>query len=147
MNRKILLILVALIIGTFCQAQTATKQLQEFALDLTSANIKLRGELKLFGQYQGDLSSLKYNNYLELLKKNESSSGKGVVELIQGAEKHIFATKKNSFLIAIYSKRLNAVLYDDSSTAFTDSVKVLKYNEKVPDLAEFIRKSGFLIVN
>ena len=112
-------------------------------MDLPSANIKLRGELMMFGQYKGDLSSLKYNSYLELLKKNERRSGKGVVELIRGAENYVFVAKKNSFLIAIYSKRLNVVLYDASNTAFTDSVKVLKYNEIVPDLAEFISKSGF----
>ncbi len=64
---------------------------------------------------------------------------------IRKAEKHIFATKKNTFLIAIYSKQLNVVLYDDANTAMVDSVKVLLKNEKIPDLVDFISKTGFEI--
>ena len=127
------------------QSQLKNKKLQEFSTALSSANIKLRGKLLLIGEYKGDLSKLTYDNYLKLLKENENTSNKGVVELIQGSEKHVFAAKNNSFLIAIYSKRLNAVLYDDSNTSFTDSIHVLSANEKVPDLSEFIHRTGFAI--
>lgn len=147
MNKKILVILGVLFIGSFCQGQTASKSLQEFVQDLPSVNIKLRGELMLFGEYKNDLSSLTYNNYIILLMKNERKSAKGVAEIIQSADKHLFATKKNSFLIAIYSKKLNVVLYDDANTAFTDSIKILKANEIIPDLKNFIIKSGFKLVN
>jgi hypothetical protein len=134
MKKKLLIILFALLFGLYCQAQTASKQLEEFAMDLPFANSKLRGELMLFGDYKGDLTSLTYKNYLILLKRNEASSERGVAEIIKAAENHIFATKRNSFLIAIYSKKLNAVMYDDANTAFTDSIKVLQYNEKIPDV-------------
>ena len=129
------------------QSQPKNKELNEFVTDLSSVNIKLRGKLMLIGEFKGDLSKLTYTRYLELLKENETTSSKGVVEIIQSAEKHAFAVKPNSFIIAIYSKRLNAVLFDDANTAFTDSVKVLTKDEKVPDLIELIRKKGFKVKN
>lgn len=145
---------VLLIIGMclFCsdsysQPQIKNKKLEEFVIDLSSANVKLRGKLSLFGQYKDDLSSLTYNRYLELLKENEKTSNKGVVELIQKADQHIFATKRNSFLIAIYSKELKAVLYDDASSSFTDSIKTIELNDRIPNLNEFISKTGFKVVN
>ena len=132
---------------SYSQHHEKNKKLEEFVIDLSSANVKLRGKLSLFGQYKDDLSSLTYDRYLELLKENEKTSNKGVVELIQKADQHIFATKRNSFLIAIYSKELKAVLYDDASSSFTDSIKTLAPNEKIPNLYEFISKTGFKVVN
>ena len=143
----ILLTICIWFISPCVQSQTKNKELQEFVNDLSSANVKLRGKLMLFGEYKGDLSKLTYNSYLKLIKDNQNSSNKGIVAIIQGADKHLFGVKNNSFLIAIYSKHLNAVLYDDANTAFTDSVLILPKNEKVPDLKEFIRKTGFRIVN
>jgi len=132
-------------LSLYVYSQSKNKELQEFVVDLSSANVSLRGKLLLVGEYKDDLSNMTYNNYLEQLKKNETRSNKGVAEYIRKAVKHIFATKKNSFLIAIYSKQLNAVLYDDANTALVDSVKVLLKNEKVPDLIDFISKTGFEI--
>lgn len=129
----------------YVYSQSINKELNEFVADLSSANVNLRGKLLYKGEYKDDLSKLTYNHYLELLKKNESYSNKGVTEYIRKADKHIFATKKNTFLIAIYSKQLNVVLYDDANTAIVDSVKVLLKNEKVPDLVDFISKTGFEI--
>ena len=145
----ILLVISVLLFGScgYTQPETKNKKLEEFVIDLSSANVKLRGKLLLFGQYKDDLSSLTYIQYLVLLKGNENSSNKGVVELIQKADKHIFATKKNSFLIAIYSKELKAVLYDDANSSFLDSIKTIAPNEKIPNLDEFISKTGFKVVN
>lgn len=148
MKQRFILLLVSALFFSLCvQSQSKNKELQEFVSDLSSANIKLRGKLLLFGEYKGDLSKLTYDRYLELLKKNENKSNNGVAEFIQKADKHIFATKKNSFLIAIYSKHLNVVLYDDANTAFTDSIDTLSINEKIPDLNEFISKTGFRVVH
>ncbi|MFA9370987.1 MAG: hypothetical protein ACERIH_04700 [Labilibaculum antarcticum] len=143
--RKVFIILICsvLLIGSGCQAQTKNKELEEFVMDLSSANNKLRGKLRLFGEYKGDLSTMTYNRYLELLKKNESKSNEGTTAIIENADKHIFVAKKNSFLIAIYSKELNAVLYDDANTTMTDSIVILQKNQKVPDLTEFISKTEF----
>lgn len=132
---------------SYSQSHEKNKKLEEFVIDLSSANVNLRGKLSLFGQYKDDLSSLTYDRYLELLKENEKTSNKGVIELIQKADQHVFATKKNSFLIAIYSKDLQVVLYDDASSSFTDSIKTLAPNEKIPNLKEFISKTGFKVVN
>jgi hypothetical protein len=143
----ILLAINILFISSCVQSQPKNKELQEFVLDLSSANVKLRGTLMLFGEFKDDLSKLTYNRYIELLKENKTKSNEGVVELIQSADKHLFAVKKNSFLIAIYSKHLNAVLFDDASTAFTDSIIVLNQTKKVPELNELILKSGFKVIN
>lgn len=143
----ILLIVSVFFIGSLSQAQPKNKKLQEFVVDLSSVNIKLRGQLNLFGEYKGDLSNLGYERYLQLVKVSENTSSKGVYEIIQKSDKHLFVTNKSSFLIAIYSKELNAVLYDDANTAFTDSVKILNENEKIPDLHEFISKTGYKPIN
>jgi len=145
----ILLVISILLFGScgFTQPETKNKKLEEFVIDLSSANVKLRGKLLLFGKFKDDLSTLTYSQYLELLKENETSSNKGVAELIKKADEHIFATKKNSFLIAIYSKELKAVLYDDANSSFVDSIKTLLPNEIIPNLHEFISKSGFKVVN
>ena len=90
----------------FTQSQTKNKELQEFVIDLSSANTKLKGKLLLFGPYKNDLSSLTYDKYLQLLKENESVSDKGIAEAIRRADQHLFAASKNSFLIAIYSKEI-----------------------------------------
>lgn len=131
----------------FAQSQTKNKELQEFVIDLSSANTKLKGKLLLFGPFKNDLSSLTYDKYLQLLKENESVSDKGIVEAIRKADQHLFAANKNSFLIAIYSKELKAVLYDDANSAFIDSVKPIESDGKIPNLNEFVSKSGFIITN
>jgi len=146
MKKGFILLVISVLFFSLCvQSQPKNKELNEFVTDLSSVNIKLRGKLMLIGEFKGDLSRLTYTRYIELLKENETTSGKGVAELIQGAEKHVFAVKPNSFIIAIYSKRLNAVLYDDANTAFIDSLRVLTKNEKVPDLIELIRNKGFKV--
>lgn len=147
----IVLLVSVLYISSCAQSQSKNKQLQEkrlqeFCTAFSSANIKLRGKLLLFGEYKGDLSKLTYNHYIELLKENENTLNKGIVELIQQSEKHIFAVKSNSFLIAIYSKRLNAVLYDDANTAFIDNVQQLNPNQQIPDLTEIVINKGFQII-
>jgi len=131
----------------FTQSQTKNKELQEFVIDLSSSNTKLKGKLLLFGPYKNDLSSLTYDKYLQLLKENESVSDKGIAEAIRRADQHLFAASKNSFLIAIYSKELKAVLYDDANSAFVDSVKSIENGEKFPNLNEFVSKSRFTITN
>lgn len=149
MKKGFIILITSILFLTACvqsqpkNKQLQEKQLQEFSTALSSANIKLRGKLLLFGEYKGDLSKLTYDRYLELLKENESTSNKGIVDIIKGSEKHCFGVKNNSFLIAIYSERLNAVLYDDANTSFTDYIHTLSANEKVPDLNEFARKTGF----
>jgi hypothetical protein len=136
---------VLLFAGHYSQAQTYNKKLTEFVFDLSSSNIKLRGQLLQIGEFKGDLSNLTYEKYLTLLKASEKSSNHGITEIIRNADKHFFTTKKGSFLIAIYSKELGVVLFDDANTSKTDSVKTLLNDEKIPELKEFVRKSGFAI--
>lgn len=148
MKRHYILLVIGLfLMGSHCQDHAINKKLQEFVIDLSSVNVKLRGKLNLFGEYKGELSKLSYDSYLLLLKESENTSGKGVAEILQKADKHLFVANQGSFLIAIYSKQLNIVLYDDANTAFTDSIKVLNEHEEIPDLGEFISKTTYRLNN
>lgn len=139
-NLALLSIAVVLILSS-CTAQKINKQLQGFSENFSTANSHLLGHLMLFGDYKGDLSNLTYDKYLSSLKQNEEFSTKNVTETVQQSDQHYFKAKKNTFLIVIYSKKLNAVIFDNAGTAFCDSIKVLKNNEPVPDLSIFIVKS------
>jgi len=147
MKKGFILLIVTVLCFSSCvvQSQPKNKGLNEFSSDWATANFSLRGTLKLYGEYKGDLSRLTYASYLEQLQKNIKSSGKGIVELIKESERHVFAVNQSSFLIVIYSKRLNAVLYDDSNTGYIDVIHNMLPNEKVPDLNEFVRKTGFVV--
>ncbi len=148
MNKGIiLLIIVALFNCNVSQGKDKNKRLNEFAVDLTSANIKLRGLFRLSSEFEGDLSTLNYNRYLEALRNNETKSDRGISRKVRKANHHVFAVKNNSFLIAIYSKRLKAVLYDDANTTKLDSVKILSRKEPVPDLLKFISETDFQVVD
>uniref|UniRef100_UPI0032170305 hypothetical protein n=1 Tax=uncultured Draconibacterium sp. TaxID=1573823 RepID=UPI0032170305 len=120
------------------EAQTNNKKLEEFVIDLSSANNKLRGKLKLIGEYKGDLSALTFNHYIKLLTQNEVYSNKGISAIIEEAEDHLFVAEKKTFHIVIYSKKLNAVLYDNANTAEIDSVIVLQKNQNIPELKDLI---------
>jgi hypothetical protein len=125
---------------TICFAQKSSKELQEFAQDLSSANIKLRGDLMLFGQFKDNLSTLTYEDYLVLIKKSEKKSNKNITKTIKKADGHYFTTTTSTFYIVIYCKEFNAIIYDDANTAFIDSVKVLNATDGVPDLKSFVNK-------
>jgi len=146
MKKSFYLLLTSVFLFGFCNQAHLTNQktTDEFLADLTYANSSLRGDLILF-DYEDDLSSLTYEHYLELLKKNESKnkSTEGITEVIQQADKHLFATKKNSFLIAIYSKKLSLILYDDAISDGIDSVLFINGNMEIPDLKEFISNTKY----
>lgn len=142
MKKKIILIVIGvLFINTCVQSQPKDKDLQEFVTSLSSTNVKLRGKLMLFGEYKGNLSPLTYKDYIKLSEKNESESNKGITKLIKRSNKQFFVSDSTSFIIAIYSKSLNAIICDDASTAFTDSILILQKNVSVPDLAQFAIKT------
>jgi len=143
MKKKSIIILIALFICSLSQAQNQNKELEELAMDLSSINVQVRGNISLFGKYKGDLSNFTYEAYLDVLKKMEKSSNKGISSTIQQAEKHYFSSKKNSFIIAIYSKKLKAIIVDDANSALPDSVKVFRKNEKIPDLKSICVKWGY----
>ncbi len=139
MRNVFLLTVIVLISVSMCSAQNISKDLYEFALDFSSINVKVRGELILFGKYKNDLSLLTYDSYIEKLKKSEMKSNKGISETINEAEKKYFQSKSKTFIVVIYSKKLNAIICDDANTAFVDSIKILNPNERIPDLRSFIK--------
>ena len=145
MKSKILLLVAGLlIVFSSCKAQTVNKDLNEFAIDLASSNIKLRGSLLLIGEYTNNLSTLTFERYCFLLKQHETPSTKGVSKLIKEANNHLFHSDTSSFQVVLYIKRFNAVIFDDANTFGIDSIKILMSNEKVPDLFEFISKKIIL---
>lgn len=127
------------LIFTSCQAQKINNHLQKFSEQLSTANVHLFGHLMLFGEYKGNLSTLSYEKYLILLKENELYSTKNVAKTVQQADQHLFIAKDSTFYIVVYSKKLNAVVFDNASTSFCDSIKVLQKDEVVPELSTFIR--------
>lgn len=137
----ILLLLYLLIMHPSVYAQD-NKEINEFTADLAAANIRLRGKLQLFGDYKNDLSSLKFDQYIKLLKENETESNKGLSEIIATADRHFFKAKKSTFLIVMYSKNLSAIVFDDANTSLIDSVQILKKNQ-IPDFNKFVEKIGF----
>jgi hypothetical protein len=139
MKKQILITLCILFSITICFAQKPCKELQDFAQDLSSANIKLRGDLMLFGTYKNNLSSLNYVVYLDLLEKSEKRSNNGISKIIRKADNHYFSSETETFKVVVYIKKFNAVIYDDANTAFIDSVKVFKVNDKIPELKSFIK--------
>jgi len=146
MKRNLFFISIALVLLiSSCRAQKINHNLQEFIEDFSTANVHLLGHLMLYGDnigdYKGDISTLTYDKYLVLLKDSETISTKNITKTVKNADRHFFLAKKNTFLIVIYSKQLNAVIYDNAATAFCDSVKVFQKNEPIPDLAGFITRS------
>lgn len=145
MKSKIVLVVAGLIIiFSSCKAQAVNKDLNEFAIDLASSNIILRGSLSTFGEYKGNLSTLTFERYCILLKQRETPSTKGVSKVIKEANNHFFRSNTNSFQVVLYIKRFNAIIFDDANTSGIDSVKILRSNEKLPDLIEFIGKKSIL---
>jgi hypothetical protein len=144
MTKTYLLILgVFVFCSTISLAQTSGQQPDATLLQIGFSNHKLKGQLSLSENYRNDLTSLTYDAYLKALKENEKSSNQGLAETVRKVDQHYFATKKTSFLIAIYSKEFNMILFDDASGPRTDSVVVLRPGDKVPDLEAFAKKAKF----
>ncbi len=135
--KKVFLILFVSVTLSYAQAQSTV--LQGFIADLSSSNVKLRGELVLFGKYKGDLSTLTYEAYYEALKLSVKKSNKDVADLVNKSDKRYFIATRNSFTIVLYNKKMNAVICDNASTAFVDSVLVIKDKENIPELKTLIR--------
>jgi len=143
MKSKILLIIAgSFIIFSSCKAQAINKDLNEFAIDLSSSNIKLRGSLLLIGEYMDNLSALTFERYYVLLKQHETPSTKGVSEEVKEADNHFFRTNTSSFQVVLYIKKFDAIIFDDANTFGIDSVKILRSDEKVPNLTEFLGRSN-----
>lgn len=139
--KKLFLLMLGIFLSILiCSAQKVSKDLQEFAMDFSSTNVKIRGELMLFGKYKNNLSSLTYELYIEMLKKSELKSNKGIAKTVSKVEDKYFQSEPKTFVIVIYSKKWNAIICDDANTAFVDSIKLLSPNEKVPDLKRFVKK-------
>ena len=141
MKKNYILTLLCLLLTISCvHSQSDKKQIHELVTDLSTANVKLRGKLLLFGKYEGNLSTLSFQKYLKLLKENESESNKGLSDIIMRADKHLFKANKNTFIIAFYSNELNVMICDDANTSIADSVVVLN-KQVLPNLNEFFKKT------
>jgi 23S rRNA G2445 N2-methylase RlmL len=140
MKKTFLLFIVTAVLLSSCQAQKINSHLQKFSQQFATANMHLLGHLMLFGDYKGNLSTLTYEKYLILLKENELYSTKDVAKIVQQTDQHLFIAKDSTFYVVIYSKKMNAVVFDEPTTSFCDSIKILQQNEVVPELKTFIRE-------
>ena len=102
-------------------------------------NEQIRGELKRYSEYHGDLSMLTYKEYLRTLKKVEGKSKKNITMIVKRADPHYFVARQNTFQIVIYCQEMNLLIYDDANTAFADCTIIVKENAVLPDLKSLIR--------
>lgn len=138
MKKLILVTFSILFTLSICLGQVASIELQDFAQDLSTANVKLKGDLILSDKYYNNLTSLNYDAYLVALKKSEMKSNKGITKTLTKAENHYFLSSVRTFHVVVYCKKYNAIIVDDAGTPFIDSVKVINKNEKIPDLKGFV---------
>jgi hypothetical protein len=128
-----------ILILTSCTVSRKSVSVDEFSMDFARANVQLRGELKRYSIYKDDLSTLTYEEYLKFLKGVEGKSTKNITMIVKKADPHYFIARQNTFLIVIYCKELNLLIFDDANTAFCDSTLIITDKANRPDLKSLIR--------
>jgi hypothetical protein len=120
---------VILISGCVCSNNLDNRLNQDFLSDLGSENNRLAGDLSL-DYFNEDLSNLTYDYYLTFITKKEAPSAKGFATMVKSADYHYFKSQKELFVIALYYKKENKIICDNSNTVKLDSVQA--YNDLVP---------------
>jgi len=92
---------------------------QDFLLDFASVNNFVGAELYL-DQFNEDLSSLDFSDYIANVKKYKPKSAKNLDEVISQADEHIFHSSKEYFVILLYFKKEGYVIIDNSLTSFPE---------------------------
>lgn len=114
----------------------------EFQTDLASENNRLAGQLYRKA-FNGNLETLTYEQYLEYFREYAAPSARGVYDIINHADGHLFKSKQYAFLIALYYEDSRMIICDNSGTSFPDWIKVFAAGEAVPTLTEFIEDKNF----
>jgi len=139
----IIIFLTAFLISGCTYSTKHDNQLdQNYLSDLASENNRIAGDLYL-DVFNEDLSNLTYDYYLTFITKNEAPSAKGFSTLVKNADYHYFKTQKESFIIVLFYKNENTIIYDNSNTSFLDSVKTYGANDTIPELSQFAAKFLF----
>lgn len=140
--KKYLFILTIIFILTGCSQKEWPPASVEFHADFASENNRIAGRLsrKVFNR---NLESLTYEQYYQYLKQNIAPSAEGVVEMISNADQHIFKSKKNAFLIALYFKDSKVIICDFSNTSFLDWVYKDDGSQPMLTLEEFVKQKEF----
>lgn len=140
---KIFKIAAFIAIGFFaCNASCVPEQvtdMNKFANTFATANVKLRGTL-LLNEYKDNLTTLTFEQYVHYLQVYEKPSTKDLYKEVEKADKHLFLAQTNTFKVVLYSKKMNAIVFDDANTSAIDSIKLLKKGEMVPDLNSFLKR-------
>ncbi|MBI5477104.1 MAG: hypothetical protein HY964_10265 [Ignavibacteriales bacterium] len=132
-------IIVLLLAGCVCTNNLDSRLNQDFLNDMGSENNKLAGDLWL-DYFNEDLSGLTYDYYLTFITKHESPAAKGFSAIIKDADYHYFKAKKDLFVVALYYKKENKIICDNSDTPKLDSVKAYGVNDTIPELSVFAEK-------
>ncbi len=112
---------------------------QDFLSDLGSENNRIAGTLYL-DYFNNDLSKMTYDYYLTFITNNEALSAKGFSTIVKNADSHYFESTKDHFILALYYKNEKKIIYDNSSTAFYDSMVAYQNTDSIPSLDYFVSK-------
>ncbi len=137
--KTIILLITTIFSGCTFYSSIDNKLDQDFLTDFASENYRIAGDLYL-DYYNENLSTLSYDYYLTFISKNEAPSAKGFSKIVKNADYHYFKTQKNCFLLALYYKKENMIICDNSNTAFLDSVKTYSSKDTIPELSQFSLK-------
>ncbi len=124
--------------GCTCTTNLEYHPDQDFLSDLGSENNRIAGDLYL-DYFDQDLSGLTYDYYLTFITKNEAPSAERFSTIVKNADYHYFISRKEFFVIALYYKKENTIICDNSDTSFLDSLKVYHTNDSIPELSQFAR--------
>ncbi|NLT51958.1 MAG: hypothetical protein GXX85_13700 [Ignavibacteria bacterium] len=113
----------------------------DFYGDLGSEDLRVAGELYL-DYFDENLTNLTYDYYIGYLSKTEAPSAKGLTEIIKNADDHYLTADTSNFYLGLYFADDNVIICDYSGSAFTDSVAVYGLNDSIPELKEFVEKTG-----
>lgn len=125
MKRTLLFVLLFLSLSFADTIDVSKRITQDFLLDLASVNNFVAAELYL-DQFNEDLSSLDFSDYITNIKKYKPKSAKNLIEVISQADEHIFHSSKEYFVILLYFKKEGYVIIDNSLTScpeFADYAK------------------------
>lgn len=119
MKRTLLFVLLFLSLSFADTIDVSKRITQDFLLDLASVNNFVAAELYL-DQFNEDLSSLDFSDYITNIKKYKPKSAKNLNEVISQADEHIFHSSKEYFVILLYFKKEGYVIIDNSLTSFPE---------------------------
>jgi len=135
MKYTLTLFLLILIAGCNCQ-QSEFIINDDFLQDISSENNRIWGELYL-DVFNGNLSTLTYDYYIDYLDSTQHTSAEGMAEKIKVANLKLLKPENQTFWLLLYYEKEDLIIADDESTDIGTADTVITYdnNSIPPDLS------------